>query len=310
MLKMVQPNIEIDTEFIKKICENKEVTNGENVKELEDKIAELHDVKYSVATNSGTMAFYILFNSLPIKVRKLAMPSYTWFSIKQMVKSLKVDVTWADVNPSDWIADFGEVVDVDLLMPTLTFGNYKELNYSIPYIVDATHCTTNIESSKEYKNENCYGGYLSFSPAKSVTAMEGGMILTNNKEVYESAIKLRRYMGRMGEINAHVALNDLKKIDEKLKLRKEIVKYYSLNLTNVRFQNFHKSNFNALGVIIPVDRYSKLIERMKDVVQIRKRYTCEELPHSTGAELYKYMILLPMSSMEDCKKVVELIKDE
>jgi len=51
---------------------------------------------------------------------------------------------------------------------------------------------------------------VSLSFTKVVTGMEGGMILTNNDTLAETATELRRLSGRMGEINALIALDSIK----------------------------------------------------------------------------------------------------
>ena len=87
-------------------------------------------------------------------------------------------------------------------------------------------------------------GVFSFYPTKQITSGEGGMIITNNKKIYEK-IKIKKSLGvsksflerkipgiydtidvgfnyRMSEIHAAIGIEQLKKLPYFLRLRKKI----------------------------------------------------------------------------------------
>jgi len=79
-IKLVNPNINYNIKEIDNILKSKWVTDGKWVRKLEEKIKDIHEVKYAVATSSGTTAAMLLLKSLPFKVETIAMPAFTWGS--------------------------------------------------------------------------------------------------------------------------------------------------------------------------------------------------------------------------------------
>jgi dTDP-4-amino-4,6-dideoxygalactose transaminase len=59
--------------------------------------------------------------------------------------------------------------------------------------------------------------------------MEGGMILTNDDKLAETATELRRLTARMGEINALIGLGSMTSYDRRLVLN--IINYYKKHIT-------------------------------------------------------------------------------
>lgn len=305
-IKLVNPNINYNIKEIDNILKSKWVTDGKWVRKLEEKIKDIHEVKYAVATSSGTTAAMLLLKSLPFKVETIAMPAFTWGSIKQLVDWLGYKVKWVDINPDDWSADF-RGVKADLYFPTYTFGNfspYKWFNH--PMIFDAAHCVGNT-----FVQGQGYGSFFSFSPAKAFTGTEGGMLITNDERVYEKAKYYKRFMGRMEEINAYIALQNLKKRKSILKTKEKIFNYYKEQFNGFgTFQEiYHRSNYNEIGLSFNANCVKEIVvEELKEKMDIRYRYKSDELPNSYSSLLYAKILMLPGNSMKEAKRVVGFLK--
>lgn len=305
-IKLIDPNINYNIKEIDNILKSKWVTTGKWVKKLEEEVCKIHNVNYAVATSSGTMACMLLLKSLPIKVETIAMPAFTWDSIKHAVKWLGYKVKWVDINADNWMADFTGV-KADLYMPTYTFGNFEFYNDDkFPMIFDAAHCLGNMFVSGEG-----YGSFFSLSPAKAFTGCEGGILITNNKEVYEKALELRRFMGRLEEINAYICLQNLKKARKIIENKNKIFKYYKEQLNEYGyFQEVNITNYNEIGFVCKdLTERSLLHIELKDKMDIRMRYASPELSISNSTYIFERIIMLPGNSMKEAKQVVKMIKE-
>jgi len=69
---------------------------------------------------------------------------------------------------------------------------------------------------------------ISFSRSKIITAEEGGMILTNIKRHVPANEKARDLMSRMPEMDAIMALHNLRYLDELLGWKKDCYNAYKL----------------------------------------------------------------------------------
>jgi dTDP-4-amino-4,6-dideoxygalactose transaminase len=155
----------------------------------------------------------------------------------------------------------------------------KEKNIYI--IEDAAHALGANYGSGEKVGSCKYSDMtvFSFHPVKSITTGEGGMITTNNEELYDKLLKLRThgiqqkevgfqdkilgytdgqqnlwyyemdslgYHYRLTEIQAILGYSQMKKIDRFMKKRQVIAKRYDRYLSNIK--NIKKSQSNITSI--------------------------------------------------------------
>ena len=135
---------------------------------------------------------------------------------------------------------------------------------NIPIVEDAAHA----HGATYYgKKAGSFGriGVFSFYPDKVMTSADGGMIVTNDSEIYNKTLEFRnvgrKYLGqydynvigynyRMNELQAILLNEQLKLLPSMLKRRREIAKMYDeqLNIKNLvrqKIQKFVKSSYYA-----------------------------------------------------------------
>jgi CDP-4-dehydro-6-deoxyglucose reductase, E1 len=265
-------------------------TNGPKVAEFEKKWSKWLGVKYSVMVNSGAMA-----NFLSIAILK-------------EIKGFEGEVI---VSPIGWVSDVASIlhhgftpvfVDIDLRNLSITTESIKKaLNEKTCGIV-LVHClgfNAISESLIELvrKNnilliEDCceahgatYGekkvgvfgdiSCFSFYYGHHMTTIEGGMVCTNDENIYEHA-KLYRSHGmtrevssktqkiyvdnypelnplftfavpgynvRSTEINAVLGIKQIKRLDENIRIRKNNLEIWLTNLDS----KMYYTDFNTLG---------------------------------------------------------------
>lgn len=305
MDRLIYPNIpdfKNIQEGLREIIDSKNVTNGRYVSLVEDKLKEMHGCKYVLATGSGVMAFLLLLKSIPRSFDKIYMQDFTWEGTKVIVESLFPGIVeYIDVDKNTLLCDEPEF-DSGLFIPTMTFGNIKTYKYENT-IYDSASCAGMREC-----NGRGFGEILSFSPTKNLTAMEGGAILTNNKEIYERAKSLRKILGRMSEINALILLNNLSNFDKILARKKEIYENYESNLnSNYKLQAIPlTSSYNEINLIVLGDR-NKVIEELSKYVEIRIRYRPSEELNENSVDIYNTSLVIPSSPQHDVDNYIKIL---
>ena len=250
-------------------------TNGPKVKEFEQAWSDWLGVKYSVMVGSGAASNYITTS---------------------IVRELKGQTGEIIVPPIGWVSDISSVintgflpvfVDVDLRSMAITADNIeKAINKNTKAIVlvhalgfngindqliqlARKHDLLLIEDCCEshgatYKGQKIgsYGDMscFSFYFGHHMTTIEGGMLCTNNKEIYELALMFRShgmtreasqethdkyakpdvnplftfavpgYNMRSGEINAVLGLEQIKRLDYNIEKRQENLNTWLSNL--------------------------------------------------------------------------------
>jgi len=195
---------------IEDVIESGWVSNSKNVEKLEEEFRNRFDVKYAVACSSATQGLVIAIKAAGIKEMLVGLPAFTWPSTLYAVQCNNNIPVFLDINRETWLVDYLSLSSpIDVLLAVDTFGNsFGKREYGIPVIIDAAHSFGVRDLGHRGLIE-----VVSLSHSKVVTAMEGGMILTNNDDFIEEIFELRRLSSRMGEINARVALQSISDYD-------------------------------------------------------------------------------------------------
>ena len=260
--------------------------DGPFVKKFEKNFATHHKRKHGVAVSNGTAALEIAIKSLKLKKNsEVIIPAFSIIStalcvIKNNLKPVLVD---ADLHNWNMIPDqvikkitkktkaiivthiYGFPVDMKRL---LTVAKKRKI-----FIVeDAAEMI-----GQKYHNRICgsFGDISTFSlyANKHITTGEGGMILTNDKTIYERSRSLRNlsfgtglnrfnhedigWNYRMSSLQAAMGISQLKKISYLVKRKREIGKLYYTELKNNKFiqiqdlsYDYAKNIYWVFGVVI------------------------------------------------------------
>jgi dTDP-4-amino-4,6-dideoxygalactose transaminase len=221
------PNINSDGlgREIKAILDSGWVSIGEYVEALENHFKERTGVKHAIATSSATTGLIIAIKAAGWKNMNIALPSFTWPSTLYAIQCNGNHPIFTDIDSQTWLAS--GLVNAERAVIIDTFGNQFTPDSTMKkedLIIDAAHGYGLPNLGKRGLAE-----VVSLSFTKVVTAMEGGIILTDNDELAETARELRRLSGRMGEINALIALQSIKNYNPEA--TKSIINYYKKHIT-------------------------------------------------------------------------------
>ena len=273
-------------EIIKFLKQNKKriFTQSKKVKEFEFKWSKWLGVKYSVFVNSGASANLLSISALKILygTGEIIVPSLTWISDIASVIQNNFKPIFVDINPKNLSMNEKMVINKISKKTKAVFlthvqgfnGLSKNLinilkKKNIPLIEDV--CESHGATFKN-KKLGTYGlmSNFSFYYAHHMSTIEGGMICTNNKKIYE-LIKILRSHGmareagntkfeksmmkkypelspkfiflypaynvRNNEISAVIGLSQLKRLDANNKIRVINLNLFLKNINSEKYRN-------------------------------------------------------------------------
>jgi perosamine synthetase len=259
-----------DKKSVVKVLESGWFSMGTEVKNFEEKVKTYLGIEYAVAVNNGTSALDLAFKAIDIKPNdEVILPALTYIATGNAVLYNHATPIFVDVDDTlnidtslieDKITDKTKaIVNIDL---GGNVSNYSDLlkiskKYKIPLIVDGAQSF----GSEFHGRKCCTHGIVnttSFHAAKILTTIEGGMIFTNDKDIYlksqslrnqgESSKYIHEYLGnnyRMTDIAAAIGVSQINRFQDMLITRRLKAAYYKENLKNVEFPRELNDSINC-----------------------------------------------------------------
>ena len=235
-------------------------SDGKYVKKFEEKFANFVNRKFSTSVSNGSVALEIALKALKLEPgSEVILPTFTIVSccnaiIKAGLKPVLVDCdadtfnmninhvkTKINKNTSAimMVHIYGITVEVDKLLSLAK-------KFKLKVIEDAAEV-----HGQKYKTKQCgsFGDISTFSfyANKHITTGEGGMVLTNNKKIFENVLKLKNlYFGkglnrfkhtgigsnqRFTNLQASVGLAQLERINKIVRKKFSVGNYYTKKLS-------------------------------------------------------------------------------
>ncbi len=201
-----------DMSVVRNLLKNRNIvlTQSKKVEEFEKKWSKWLKVKYSTFVNSGSSANYISISLLKVinknkKKNEIIVPSLTWVSDVNSVIMNGFKPVFVDINLSNLSMNTKEVlkkINNKTLAVFITHAQgFNGLNDELINKLKQKkiHLIEDVCESHgaKFKNKKLgtYGliSNFSFYYAHHMTTIEGGMICTNNKKIYELSKILRSH---------------------------------------------------------------------------------------------------------------------
>ena len=285
-------------------------SEGKFVKIFEENFSKFNRRKYGIALSSGTAALEVAVKSLNLKKNsEVIIPSFSIIStalcvIKLGLKPVLVDCeisTW-NVNPNEILKKINKRTSAIIITHIygLPVDLAKVLRIAKQKNIKIFEDTAELIGQK-YKKKICgsFGDLSTFSfyANKHITTGEGGMIVTNDKKLYEKCKSLRnlsfsksyfdRYnhndIGwnyRMTNLQAALGCGQLKNIQKIIKRKREIGDLYYEKLKNnknlilqKKKTKYSKNIYWVFGILIKdknkFDRNSVMKKLLKHGIDTR-----------------------------------------
>jgi dTDP-4-amino-4,6-dideoxygalactose transaminase len=226
---------------------------------FEEKIQELVGCKHAIAVTNCDLALKLCVNNLFGVESKVALPSFT-FNSTYMAPAWNSNETYLmDVNKETLLVDLNTIeryhkqYDIRNFILVNTFGNLydiDELNflknkYHLNILFDSAHSFFSTYKNKKSGNLG-YTECFSFSATKLITSAEGGVICTDDTNLYQNLKFARNYgfykdydsimigsNGKLSELNAAIGYASLKYVDSVLIEKLNNVEFLKKHLGNL-----------------------------------------------------------------------------
>lgn len=273
-----------DIQAVVDVLKSDYLTCGSKIPEFEEAFkAYVGNPKYAVAVCNATAALHLAAHALGVKPgTNVICTPLTFASSANCVKFCGGNVKFCDVDPKTYDMDLNCLKSILEVAPkgtyqgiiTVDFAGYPNNMEKLREIADKYGCWV-IEDAchapggyfVNSKGEKCYCGdcrysdatIFSFHPVKHITTGEGGMLVTNRKDVYDDAslnrthgithdpeqmekcdgrwyyeMKELGYNYRITDIQAALGTSQLKRARQNVEKRRELVKKYNDAFANVQ----------------------------------------------------------------------------
>lgn len=193
------------------------LTQGPRIAEFEEAFAEYVGSKYAVAISNGTAALHLCALALNVhEGNKVITTPITFAASANCVRYCGGEVVFADIDPDTYLLDINKVrkllesspkgtykgiIPVDFAGRAVDLEAFGKLadEYDLWIIEDACHAPGGYFIDSNEIHQYCGNGdfadlaIFSFHPVKHIASGEGGMITTNDNELYEKLFKLRTH---------------------------------------------------------------------------------------------------------------------
>jgi dTDP-4-amino-4,6-dideoxygalactose transaminase len=239
---------------ISEVLQTQVCIGGPKVAELEKKIAAISDCKFAVGASSGTDAILNSLMSLEIgRDDEVITTPFTFISTVGCIARTGAKPVFVDIDPQTFNINAELVASAvtkktKAIMPVHLFGQMADMDpimetaekYNLAVIEDAAQSITSTYKSKKAGSIGTVGCF-SFFPSKNLGGVgDGGMVVTNDKGLYERMVMIRnhgqnpkyyyKYVGgnfRLDPIQAAVLLVKLPHLNDWSEARRRNAAYYN-----------------------------------------------------------------------------------
>jgi len=235
------------------------ISEGPLTKEFEDKYRKFVGTKYAVATTSGTAAIFLALAGSGINPgAEVIVPNMTFVATATAVKLLGAKPVLAEINEDNFTISISSIKKkitkkTKAIIPVHLNGRTTELNelkeicnkYDIKLIEDASQGLGS-KYGKKYLGSIGDVAAFSLSPTKIITTGQGGIITTNDFEIYDKIVLIKDqgrrlkqdnyqivgYNFKFTDIQAALGISQFSKLKSRLAHMKKIFNCYDELLKN------------------------------------------------------------------------------
>ena len=318
---------------IQKVIVSKKFTMGPMVKKFEFNFAKFFGSKYAIMTNSGSTANLLMVASLFMKnginIKKgdeVIVPAVSWSTTYFPFHQYGLKLVFVDIDSDTLNLDLNKlrkaiskktkiICAVNLLGNPNDFSQLKKIAKNNNIIVLEDNCESmGAKFKKKYTGTYGLMGTFSTFFSHHISTIEGGVVVTNDKELYHILLSLRAhgwtrdlpvnnlitgiksldnfyesfnfvlpgYNVRPLEFSGAIGIVQLKKLNSFLKIRRDNAKYFKTLFSHHPFISIQKecgeSSWFGFSLLI---KKNSIIKRKK-IIDLLKRNDVEVRPIVTG----------------------------
>lgn len=264
-IKMAEPKISEDEIYaVVKVLKSGKIAHGEVVEQFETNFANYVGTKYAVACNNGTSALHMALIANGVKKGdEVITTPFSFIASANAILMCGAKPIFVDIDKKTFNIDVDQIEEAitpktKAIMPVHLFGQSCDMSsitvlakkYNIAVIEDAcqAHGATWQTGAIDSSLVGSFGtGCFSLYPTKNIFVGEGGLITTNDDEVYNKLLMIRNhgqskryhseilgYNYRMTNISAAIGIEQLSYIELVNFKRVKNAQIYDKELGNIK----------------------------------------------------------------------------
>jgi len=308
------------------LLKGERLTKGDLTLKFEKKFSEYINRKYALFVNSGSSANLLMLSALmeskKLKNNKAIVAGVSWSTTLSPFLHNKFDIKLCDCSNNDLGVDIThfEILckkfkpSVAIIVNVLGHpNNVREIKrlckkYNVILLEDSCEALGTVLDEKKLGTFGLASSF-SFYYGHHISTIEGGMVVTDNFELYNIMLSIRShgwsrdlsksykikllkkykvdvfknlytfyypgYNLRSTDLNAFLGINQIKKIDKISKIRNNNFYYYKKNLTDFWCQESSSKFISSFA-------FGTLVENRLEVFKFLKKFNIETRPLICG----------------------------
>ncbi|WP_422349609.1 UDP-4-amino-4,6-dideoxy-N-acetyl-beta-L-altrosamine transaminase [Flagellimonas sp.] len=302
-----------DIEAVISVLKADFLTQGPKIQEFENEFAGYIGVEYAVAVSNATAGLHLSVAALGLrKGERIITTPITFAASANCARYMGAEVWFADIDPETYLicptktrklleskpeGFFKGIIPVDFAGLPVNLEEFRKIaeDFGLWIIEDACHAPGGFFTDSSGNKQMCGNGHyadigvFSFHPVKHIACGEGGMITTNNENLYKNLLKLRShgitkenmsenhggwfyemqllgYNYRLTDIQAALGITQLKKNPKGVIRRNEIADNYKSAFNGkVKYQTLPDNSYNAHHLfVIEVENREGLYNHLRN----------------------------------------------
>ena len=307
-----------EKKYIMEAVESLWISGGHYIEKLEFEFSKILNSNV-LTTSNGTTSIHLIYRALGLKPDdEIIVPGFCFLSAANISLHLNLKPVFVDVDKDTWCLDVNDLErkitnKTRVIVPVHTYGNICEMNdindiakkHNLIVLED---CAESLFSKYEGKYCGTLGDVSSFSfqSTKTITTGEGGMVVTNDKILYDKMFLIRSHglpirgsylhtepghNFRLTNLQAAMGVAQLEQIN-KIKIeRNRVYEQYKSHLINEEGITFQKINSNVDPLIWAISIFidQKVFKKNRDeIINILKDRGIETRPGFVTSSYIKY----------------------
>jgi len=321
---------------------------GSYVKKFEEGVANVcqlkpEDERYVVAVSTGHAALHLALLAMGVgKGDEVITPSFNNVADFQAICACGAEPVFVDIDDKTLCIDVTKVkelitpktkciIGMDYDVFTCDHDALKKISYetNIPILHDAAHSFGSNYKGVPIGKQHQYTMF-SFDPVKTITCIDGGVIIVNDKklvkklhanrligmtqssaQMYKNSrawsydVKELGFRYHMSNVHGAIGVSQIKKIDDIRKTRQKVCKRYYEKLSKLDWLDVPKGDFDSVN---PFLYYIRVLNGKRDNLrEYMKKKGVDTGLHWQAGHTFSFLKNCRKGNLEITNKVVEQI---
>lgn len=270
----------------------------EYIQQFESLFKEHLGVNYAIATSSCTGALHMGLSALGVGPGdEVILADSNWIAIAAPIVHLGAKPIFVDIRPDSWCMDTKRVTDAitdrtKAIVAVHLYGNLCEMDellaigeaHGIPVIEDAAEAMGSVYRGQRAGSMGRFGVF-SFHGTKTMTTGEGGILVTNDVDLYERVLTLSNhgrargqskqfwadivgFKYKMSNIQAAIGCAQMERIEQLIARKRQVMAHYRERLAMLQGASLNlEPEGSTIGAWMPTIVFDETSQMTREQLQ-------------------------------------------